>query len=531
MHGDRPEPQQSGPGGYPDVQILSPWDCPTFADVGGMHDVKSRIAKTVGALLASPGEALDLKVAFNGVLLHGPRGSGKTFISRATAGEFACNFISISCGELIGDSPGDNVRRILDFARANAPMIVLFDHFDAIATRRGSSAGSGRTRRALEQLLHGLESASRQPDLLAFAATDHFELLDPAVVRAGHFDLLLQVNHADAAGRAEIFESQLRGRPVTSDLDLDELARLSETLSAARIAGIVNGCALEALASAGSDGKRPLITSKALENAIKAGTGRDRAAVGAWSWDDVVLPHATLRELQELQRLIEDPDRAHAFGVEPPHGALLHGPPGTGKTLIARILAAQAGASFYPVKGSDIVSKWLGESEQNVANLFERARDHRPAIVFLDEIDALAPGRNRGPGGNQAIDRIVNQLLQEIDGLERQPGVFVLGATNRRDILDDALLRGGRLGRHIEIGLPSSSERLELLRLHSRRMPLDPGVDLEDLVARTNGSSGADLASLCQEAAIQALMRSADHEEPTVNSGDFTAALAANENR
>ena len=196
-------------------------------------------------------------------------------------------------------------------------MIVLFEHFDAIATRRGVTAGSGHTRHALEQLLLGLESASTQPDLLTFAATDHFELLDPSVLRAGHFDLLLPVKHADAAGRAKIFESQLRGRPVSSNLDLGELARLSETLSAARIAGIVNRCALDALSSAGTGPGLPLITQSALETAIVAGAGHDRPTVGAWGWDDVILPDQTRRELQELQHLIEDPTRARCQKKQP----------------------------------------------------------------------------------------------------------------------------------------------------------------------------------------------------------------------
>ena len=452
-----------------DFHVLSPRDCPTFADVGGMATLKRRISETIGVLLAYPGEAVELRVAFNGVLLHGPRGSGKSFIARATAGEFGCNFISVSSAELLGDGSGD-IQRIVDFSRANAPMIVLLDSFDAVATRRGPSSGSGRERRALERILRALEQVSRQPNVLVFAATDHFESLDPAVIHAGHFDLLLRVDHPDAADRAEIFNAHLRDRPVAADLDTDELARLSETLSAARIAGIVNRCALDALASGGPAGSTPLISQQALEDAIRAGVGRDRPPIEDWTWEDVILPDDTRRELQELQRLIEDPDRAREFGIEPPRGALLHGPPGTGKTMIARVLAAQANTSFYPVKGSDIVSKWLGESEQNVANLFQRARDHRPAIIFLDEIDAIAPARARGPAGNQAIDRIVNQLLVEIDGLQRHPGVFVLGATNRRDILDPAMLRGGRLGRQIEIGLPTADDRRALLKLHSRRI-------------------------------------------------------------
>ena len=295
---------------------------------------------------------------------------------------------------------------------------------------------------------------------------------------------------------------------------------MTEGLSAAALTAVVNAAALKALGR--KEDPRTAITHADLLAAIRERGGRDRPALDQWSWDALILPAETKRELQELQRMIEDPSRAKQFGVVPPRGALLYGPPGTGKTTIARVLAAQAKSSFYPIKGSDIVSKWLGESEQRVHELFVRARENRPSIVFLDEIDAL--GAARGSADSGAMDRILNQLLQEIDGLQSGTGTFVLGATNRRDLLDEALLRGGRLGRQIEIPSPDLVGRTALLKSVTRSMPLTSDVDLDSLASRTVGMSGADLQQLCQQAAIQAMMRESS-ETAQITVEDFEKAL------
>ncbi len=403
MDSDRSSAPPGESGRRIDFHVLSPRDCPTFADVGGMAALKRRIADTIGVLLAYPGEAVELRVAFNGVLLHGPRGSGKSFIARATAGEFGCSFISVSCAELLGEGSAD-VGRIIDFSRANTPMVVLFDEFDAVAARRGRSSGSGRERRALEHLLRGLEQVSQQPDVLVFAATDHFELLDPTVVQAGHFDLLLRVDHPDATDRAEIFQTHLRGRPAAPDVDIDELARLSESLSAARIAGIVNRCALDALASGGPVGSTLRITRQALEDAIRAGVGRERPPVNDWTWDNVILPEGTRSELRELQRLIEDPDRARGFGIEPPRGALLHGPPGTGKTMIARVLAAAPTPAFIPLRVR--TSSPSGSANPSRTS---PASSSAPAIIARRSSSwaKSTPSSRRTPGGPPATRRSI----------------------------------------------------------------------------------------------------------------------------
>ncbi len=257
--------------------------------------------------------------------------------------------------------------------------------------------------------------------------------------------------------------------------------------------------------------------------AVERYGGEDRPTVEHWSWDSLILPDEIKAQLQQLQAVIEDPESAKRFGVDPPTGLLLAGPPGTGKTTVAKVLAAQARASFYPISGADVISKWVGDSERNIRQLFDRARENRPSIVFIDEIDAIAGRRGESLGVH---DSHVNQLLAEIDGLGGQRGVFVVGATNRPDQLDPALLRGGRLSRTIFLGLPDETGRLAMLKLHTARMPT-VGVRLDELAAATDGFSPADLKSLAQEAALAAMARTSQADgTPSVTHEDFVEAVA-----
>src|SRR5205085_3987942 len=376
------------------------------------------------------------------------------------------------------------------------------------------------SRRTVNQLLTSLEASRGERGLLVMAATNSVEQLDPAVVRPGRFDRQIRIDLPDAAARTEIFRTELDERPVAADLDLGDLVRRTEGMTPAAIEKVVDMAALDVFRRASESGEQLELRTEDLLAAIDRYGGEDRPTVEHWTWDSLILPPSIKAQLQQLQHVIEDPESARRFGVEPPTGLLLAGPPGTGKTTVAKVLAAQARASFYPISGADVMSKWVGQSEQNIRQLFERARENRPSIVFIDEIDAIAGRR----GDLQAHDSQVNQLLAEIDGIGGQRGVFVIGATNRPDQLDPALLRGGRLSRTVVLGLPDEEERLAILQLHTARMPT-VGVRLEEIARHTEGMSPADLKSVAQEAALAAMARDSSAATPTVTHQDFVEAI------
>ena len=516
-----PAPQSQPPASPdepPPFRVEGPADLPTFAEVGGMHALKTELKDTFGLMLAFAGEARSYRLRWNGLLLHGPPGVGKSFVARATAGEFGLNLIHVTTADIVSSYAGEaarNLRRAFAFAAARIPCILFFDEFDSIAQRRDDFQNQ-EARRTVNELLREVEQWRRVPELIVMAATNDLDALDPVVIRPGRFDRHIRVDLPDAPARAAIFAAALSGRPLAPDFDLAELAMRAEGLTPAAIARSVEAASLAAFKESTGSGQVVHLTAAHLKAALDQRGGTDRPTVEDWTWDQLVLPPGTKAELQQVVAMVKNPDLARTLGVEPPTGVLLTGPPGTGKTTIAKVLAAQAGCSFYPITGADVTSPWLGESERAVARLFARARENQPSIIFLDEIDAIA-GRRGEWGG---YDRQINQLLAEIDGVGGQRGVFVLGATNRPDQLDPALLRGGRLSRTIEIPLPDFKGRIALLQLFTAGMPLDR-VDVDGLARRTAGYSGADLKALCQQAAVEALTRSS----AVVAAADFDAAL------
>jgi len=351
------------------------------------------------------------------------------------------------------------------------------------------------------------------------AAANSIEHLDPAVIRPGRFDRHIRIDLPDEQARRAIFETELDDRPASASIDLDDLVRRTEGMTPAGIEKVVDLAALDVFREATQTGANLELQTQHLLSAIERYGGQDRPTIEHWTWDSLVLPPAIKAQLQQIQSVVEDPESARRFGVEPPTGLLLAGPPGTGKTTVAKVLAAQARASFYPISGADVMSKWVGESEQNIRQLFERARENRPSIIFIDEIDALAGRR----GSVEVHDTQVNQLLAEIDGVSGQQGVFIIGATNRPDQLDPALLRGGRLSRTIVLGLPDEAGRLAVLKLHTARMPT-VGVRLDELARDSEGMSPADLKSVAQEAALAAMARDGGGS-PAVTHEDFLVGL------
>jgi transitional endoplasmic reticulum ATPase len=511
-------------GGSGNFSVERPDELDDFEDVGGMDSLKQEVRETVGLVLEHPDDAERYGIEWNGILLHGPPGVGKTFFARAIAGEYDLNLMHVSTGDLIGGIQGQsaqNIDKAFQTAAQNLPCLLFFDEFDSIAQRRDNSPDQ-ESRRTVNQLLTSLEAYRDERRLLVMAATNDVSHLDPAVIRPGRFDRQIRIDLPDAKAREAIFRAELDDRPTAPDIELGELVRRTEGLTPAAISKIIDTAALEVFRKATESGENLQLDTAHLQSAIERHGGQDRPLVEHWTWDSLILDPAIKAQLQQLQAVIEDPEAAVRFGVEPPTGLLLAGPPGTGKTSVAKVLAAQAKSSFYPISGADVISKWVGESERNIRQLFERARANRPSIVFIDEIDAVAGSR----GQVETHDSHVNQLLSEIDGVSGQRGVFVIGATNRPDQLDPALLRGGRLSRTIVLGLPDEEARNALLCLMTARMPT-VGVRLEEIARDSDGLSPADLKGLCQEAALAAMSRTSgvEGQEAAITHEDFEEAL------
>ena len=512
-----------GGDGSGNFEVQPPDELTNFDDVGGMETLKREVRDTVGLMLRHPEEAERYGIDWNGILLYGRPGVGKTFFAEAIAGEYELNFIHVSTGDLVSGIVGGSARNIdkaFETAEENLPCLLFFDEFDSVAQRRDNTPDQ-ESRRTVNQLLTSLEAHHGEQGLLVMAATNSVEHLDPAVIRPGRFDRHIRIDLPDAEARREILLAELEDRPAASGIDLETLVPRTEGMTPAAIEKIVDTAALEVFREATQTGEQLELDTSHLLSAIERYGGQDRPTVEHWTWDSLVLPANIKAQLRQLQSVIEDPESSRRYGVEPPTGLLLAGPPGTGKTTVAKVLAAQARCSFYPIAGADVMSKWVGESERNIRQLFERARENRPSIVFIDEIDALAGRR----GGLETQHSSVNQLLAEIDGVAGQRGVFVIGATNRPDQLDPALLRGGRLSRTIVLGLPDEAGRLAILQLHTARMPT-VAVDLAAVARESEGFSPADLRSLAQEAALAAMTRSGSPEAPaSVTQEDFEEGL------
>jgi SpoVK/Ycf46/Vps4 family AAA+-type ATPase len=509
-------------------KVDGPEGLPTFARVGGMEDLKRQLRGSVGLLLEHREAAEQMGVTHNGILLHGPPGTGKTMIARATAGEYGIRYLALSGGEVSGALMGETEEKIRDAfatAAASAPCVLFLDEIDSLAGKRGEAGGNEQYhKRVVGQLLRCLEEVRSTPGVVVMAATNDLDSLDPAVVRPGRFDRHVRVDLPDARAREAVLRACLRGVPGADQLAVGALVTDTEGRSAAELATLVDAAKMKALerVAEGVDAS-PLLTQADLEQAAAERRGKDSPTLPPLTWDDLILPSPTLAALKSLAELIANPRAGSDLGVRPATGALLYGPPGTGKTTIARVIASETKGrvSFLPAKGSDLVSKWVGESARKIRDLFARARAVSPTIVFIDELEALLPAR----GGNvEERESVVTEFLQQLDGIDSTPGVFVLGATNLPDRIDPAVLRGGRQGRHIEIPLPDQAAREALFRLHSRRLALHPDVDADALAATTDGRSGADIEALCNEAAEAALRRGAAPR--AVTQADFLSVLS-----
>jgi len=516
----------------------------TYEDIGGLDAELDLVRETIELPLAEPEvfERLDVDPP-TGVLLHGPPGTGKTLIARAVANEVDASFRSISGPEIVSKYKGESEERLRDAfeeAAASAPAILFVDEIDSIAGSRGDEADmENRVVAQLLTLMDGLETAD---GVVVVGATNRVDAVDEALRRGGRFDREIEIGVPDESGRREILAVHTREMPLGDDLDLDRLAARTHGFVGADLGSLVREAAMAALRRdadelerAGGDLDR---TGAELDG---PGSERDRAdglrvargdfehALGAIEPSAMreyvaEMPTVTYSDVGGLEgpkaRLREAVEWPLSYGplfeatrTDPPTGILLHGPPGTGKTLLARATAGESGVNFLRVAGPELLDRYVGESEKAVRELFERARQTAPAIVFIDELDAIA-GR-RGGGGEDAVsERVVSQLLSELDGAAENPSLVVLAATNRRDAIDDALLRPGRLEVHVEVPEPDEAGRRAVLAVHTRGKPLADDVDLDDLAARTAGFSGADIEALVREASMIAIREVAGAIDP-----------------
>ncbi len=515
----------------------------TYDDIGGMGPTIDQLREMVELPLRYPELFQRLGVdPPKGVLLHGPPGTGKTRLARAVANESDAQFFLINGPEIMGSAYGQSeqqLREVFENASKNAPSIVFIDEIDSIAPKRGQVSGEAE-KRLVAQLLTLMDGLEARANLVVIAATNRPEAIDEALRRPGRFDREIVVGVPDERGRREILGIHARGMPLTDDVDLDELARTTYGFVGADLSALTREAAIEAV--------RRIMPKLNLEERTIPPEVLDELSVtrddflGALKrvqpsamrevmveaprvrWEDVGgLDDAQMRLKEGVELPLKDPGAFRRLGIRPAKGFLLYGPPGTGKTLLAKAVAREAEANFIATKSSDLLSKWYGESEQQIARLFQRARQVAPTVIFIDELDSLVPARGGGMGEPQVTERVVNTILAEMDGLEDLQAVVVIGATNRPNLIDPALLRPGRFDELIYVGVPTADGRRRILAIQTGKMPLARDVDLDEVARRTDRFTGADLEDVVRRAGLIALRRSLNSKE--VWMADFEAAL------
>jgi transitional endoplasmic reticulum ATPase len=508
----------------------------TYEDIGGLHEEIQRVREMVELPLRHPElfQRLGIEPP-KGVLLHGPPGCGKTLLARAVANESEANFFSINGPEIMSKFYGESearLREIFQQAQQNAPSIIFIDELDAIAPKREEVTGEVE-RRVVAQLLALMDGLSGRGNVIVIGATNRPSALDPALRRPGRFDREIEIGVPDKQGRYEILQIHTRGMPLAEDVDLKKLSEMSHGYTGADLAALCRETAMKALRrylpqiNLEEERIPPSVLEKMevkmedFTNAYKEVTPTAMREVyievPTIHWDDIGGLDEVKQELIEaVEWPIKNPEMFTKLGIKPPKGILLYGPPGCGKTLLARAVATESEANFISIKGPEVFSKWVGESEKAIREVFRKARMAAPSVVFFDEIDSLVPRRGLGYADSGVSERVISQLLTEMDGIVALEDIVVIAATNRPDIVDPAVLRPGRFDRLIYVPEPDEKSRLQIFKIHTKNVPLAKDVNLPELVTMTKNHSGADIEALCRESAMHALRRDVNAKEVTM---------------
>jgi len=505
----------------------------TYEDIGGLSEEIKKIREMVEIPLKHPEifERLGIEPP-KGVLLHGPPGTGKTLLAKAVANESEANFILLNGPEIMSKFYGESEKKIRDIfeeAEKTAPAIIFIDEIDSIAPKREEVVGEVE-RRVVSQLLTMMDGLKSRGKVIVIGATNRPNVLDPALRRPGRFDREISINVPDKDGRLSILKIHTRGMPLGKDVNLKEIATTTHGFVGADLEALTKEAAMNVL--------RKHLPKIKLEEEIPQEV-LEKLIVRHFDFVEalkVVRPSA-MREvlvetpnitweyiggLEDIKRELKEavewplkyPESFRRIGIKPPRGILLYGPPGTGKTLLAKAVANESEANFIQVKGPSLLSMWVGKSEEGMRKVFERARQVAPCVVFFDEIDAIA-GKRGIETGTKVTERVLNQMLAEMDGLEDLNDVIVIGATNRPDMIDPALLRPGRFDKILLVDAPNETERENILKIHTKKMPLGKDVNLKEIAKITSGYTGADLESLVREAGMLALRESPDTKHVT----------------